>query len=124
MTQQPSPGPWQPPRPPPPVPPPGQQYWHPQGPPPPGYGSPESPGINGLAIASMICSVTWTYGPTSLLAIIFGLIAKRQIRERGQRGGAMATAGIVIGSIGLVIAIVLIAVFILAAASEDSVGVY
>ena len=72
----------------------------------------------------MICSVTWTYGPTSLLAIIFGLIAKRQIRERGQSGGAMATAGIVIGSIGLFIAVVLVAVFILAAASEDSLGVY
>ena len=101
-----------------------QQPWQPPGPPPPqGSGPPTSPGINGLAIASMICSVTWTYGPTSILAIIFGLIAKRQIRERGQSGGALATAGIVIGSIGLVVAVVLIAVFVLAAVSEDSLGV-
>jgi len=63
-------------------------------------------------------------GLTSILAIVFGLIAKRQIRERGQSGGALATAGIVIGSIGLVIAVVLIAVFILTAASQDRLGVY
>ena len=135
MSQQPpsswgQPSPPPPPPPPPPGPgygpPPSQGYQGNQGYGPPGYGAqpPPSPGINGMAIASLICAVTWTYGPTSLLAIIFGLVAKRQIRERGQSGGALATAGIVIGSIGLFVAVVLIVILILAAATEDSIGAY
>ena len=110
--QQGPPGGGQPPPPPPNYPPPGY-----------GYGQP-SPGYNGLAIASMILGIMWLYGVGAILAVIFALIAKRQIRERGQSGGGMATAGIVIGSIGLLVAIVLIVVFVLAAASEDSIGLY
>jgi hypothetical protein len=63
---------------------------------------------NGLAIASMVLGIVWIYGLGSLLALIFGLVAKRQIKERGQRGSGMATAGIVLGIIGIVGAIILI----------------
>ena len=101
--QQGPPGGGQPPPPPPPnYPPPGY-----------GYGQP-SPGYNGLAIASLVLGVSlwWTYGVGSILALIFGLIAKRQIRERGERGGAMATAGIVLGILGIVAAILFIVLII------------
>ena len=104
--------------PPPPPPPPGQPYG-----PPGGYGyqpqPPPSPGVNGMAIASMICSVMWMYGVGSVLAIIFGSIAKRQIRERGESGGAMATAGLIIGVIGLIGAVLVIAVVIIGATVGD-----
>lgn len=62
----------------------------------------------------MILGVMWLYGVGSILALIFGLIAKRQIRERGERGGALATAGIVlgiIGTIGMILLVVLIIAF-------------
>ena len=99
--QQGPPGGGQPPPPPPNYPPPGY-----------GYGQP-SPGYNGLAIASMILGIMWLYGVGAILAVIFALIAKRQIRERGERGGAMATAGLVLGIIGIV-GIILLVVLIVA----------
>jgi hypothetical protein len=65
---------------------------------------------NGLAIASMVLGILWLYWIGSILALVFGYIAKNQIRERGESGGGMATAGIVLGWIGvgfLVLAIVI-----------------
>ena len=104
--QQGPPGGGQPPPPPPPsYPPPGYGY---------GYGGQPSAGYNGLAIASMILGMMWLYGVGAILAVIFALIAKRQIRERGEKGGAMATAGLVLGIIGtagIVLFIVLIVAF-------------
>ena len=91
----------QPPPPPPPPPPPYQ-------PPPPGYqqqygypGYPQSPGTNGFAIASMVLGIIWIYWIGSILALVFGYVAKSQIRETGQSGSGMATAGIVLGWIGV-----------------------
>ena len=99
--------------PPPPGPPPPPDY------PPPGYGYGQqpSPGYNGMAIASMILGVMWLYGVGAILAVIFALVAKRQIRERGERGGPLATAGLVLGIIGIV-GIVLLVVLIIAFGDE------
>lgn len=71
---------------------PGYQYG-----PPPGYGS----RTNGMAIASMVLGIIWIYWIGSILALVFGYIAKKQIRERGEAGGGMATAGIVLGYVGM-----------------------
>jgi hypothetical protein len=58
---------------------------------------------NGKAIASLVLSLVWVVGLTSILAVIFGFIAKREIRDsRGtQSGDGLATAGIIIGFIGI-----------------------
>jgi hypothetical protein len=89
----------------------GQQGYQPQ--PPPGafpgpygqppYGYPYAPPrrTNGLAIASMVLGILWLYWIGSILALVFGYIARNQIRERGESGGGMATAGIVLGWIGV-----------------------
>jgi hypothetical protein len=63
------------------------------------YGYPYAPPrrTNGLAIASMVLGIVWLYWVGSVLALVFGYIARRQIRERGENGGGMATAGIVLG---------------------------
>src|SRR5688500_275733 len=55
------------------------------------------PKTSGFAIASLVCSLVWIYGPTSVLAIVFGVIAKKQIRESNGwvTGNGMATAGLV-----------------------------
>ncbi len=70
---------------------------------PPGY--PYGPPIrrnNGMAIASMVLGIVWLYWIGSVLALIFGFIAKKQIRESGEGGSGMATAGIVLGAVGMV----------------------
>jgi len=59
---------------------------------------------NGLAIASLICSLLGM----SLLGIIFGHIAVRQIRQTGDGGEGMAKAGLIIGYIVLVLVIIAI----------------
>lgn len=60
---------------------------------------------NGLAIASLVLGITWIWWVGSLLAVIFGIVAHRQINQSNgtQTGGGMATAGIVLGWLGIVV---------------------
>ena len=58
-------------------------------------------GTNGLAIASLVLGIVWVYWIGSILAIIFGFVATSQIKQRNQAGKGMATAGLVLGFIGL-----------------------
>lgn len=68
---------------------------------------PLPPGVqkttNGLAIASMVLGIVWVYWIGSILALIFGYIAKGQINQSvGRQGGrGMAIAGIVLGWVGI-----------------------
>lgn len=71
-----------------------------------GYGG--VPSNNGLAIASLVCSFFfWIYGLGAVLAIVFGFIARVQIKRSNgmQKGAGMALAGIIIGFAGIVIGI-------------------
>lgn len=75
-------------------------------PPPPNYYQQHPPyamprTTNGLAIASMVLGILWIYWIGSILALIFGYVARNQIRERNQGGDGMAIAGIVLGWIGV-----------------------
>lgn len=60
---------------------------------------------NGSAIASLVLSILGLFGIGSLLGIIFGHRARKEIRaSRGYEGGeGLATAGIVIGWVTLVL---------------------
>jgi hypothetical protein len=55
--------------------------------------------INSLAVASLICGVAEipTLGLSALPAIILAGRARQQIRETGQRGEALAVAGLALG---------------------------
>lgn len=82
----------------------------PGGPPGPYSGYPQSQGTNGLAIASMVCSILGIC--CVLLAIpgvILGHVALSQISRQGGDGRGMAIAGLVIGYLVLLLNIVLIA---------------
>jgi Domain of unknown function (DUF4190) len=57
-------------------------------------------GTNGFAIASMVLGILWIFWLGSLLALVFGYIARQQIRDQHQGGAGMAVAGIVLGWIG------------------------
>lgn len=82
-------------------------------PPPPsaGWAAPAPTKTNGLAIASLVLGILWLYWIGSILALIFGFIAKSQIdRSNGtQTGRGMAVAGIVLGLIGIVVPLLAIA---------------
>jgi hypothetical protein len=67
-----------------------------------GYpGQPATSGTNGLAIASLVLGILWLWGVGSILAVVFGHVGKKQIRERGQGGNGLATAGLVLGYLGI-----------------------
>jgi hypothetical protein len=61
-----------------------------------------------MAIASMVLGILWIYWIGSILALIFGYMARNQIRQRGEGGAGMATAGIVLGWIGVGIFVVVV----------------
>jgi hypothetical protein len=61
--------------------------------------------LNPLAVASLVASLVWMGGLSSVAAIVLGVLAKQQIGASGgrQRGEGMATAGIVLGIVGIVL---------------------
>lgn len=65
---------------------------------------PPSGDTNGFAIASMICGLVclFSFGLSSILAVVFGHIARSQIRREHRPGNGMAIAGLVLGYLGLV----------------------
>jgi hypothetical protein len=87
-------------------------------PPPGGYGyqpPPQATGTNGMAIASLVCSLFgWLCIIGGILGIIFGFLALNQIKQSGQGGRGMAIAGIVIG---VIVTAIVILVGILGAVS-------
>jgi hypothetical protein len=70
-----------------------------------------------FAIVSFVCSLLVGCGVGSIIAIVFGHIARQRIRRDGSDGGGLALAGLIIGYIGVaftvlaVVAIVAISVF-------------
>ena len=97
-------------------------------PPPPGqFAAPFQPAYvqrstNGMAIASMVLGILWLYWIGSILALVFGYMARKQIAESQgtQQGGGMATAGIVLGWIGVGILAAVVVVAIISALGASS----
>jgi hypothetical protein len=54
-----------------------------------------------MAVAAMVLGILWLYWIGSILALVFGYVARQQIRERGESGDGMAIAGIVLGWVGI-----------------------
>ena len=87
-----------------------------QQPPAPGYWQqPPAPGFvpvrrtNGLAIASLVLGILWLFWLGSLVGLILGLVALKQIRARNESGRGIAIAGVVLSVlwlVGFVVAII------------------
>lgn len=58
----------------------------------------------------MVLGILWLYWLGSILALIFGYIAKSQIKQRNEGGDGMATAGIVLGWVGVGILLAILGV--------------
>jgi hypothetical protein len=85
-------------------PPPAPPYFAPSYASPPGYGPPPvGQTTNGLSVASMVLGIVWVFGIGSILAVIFGFVARKQIKDSGgrQSGSGMALAGIILGLVGV-----------------------
>ena len=77
---------------------------------------------NGFAVASMVLGIVWLWWIGSILAVIFGHVAIRQInRSNGTESGTgMAIAGLVLGYIG--VATLGFALLVLPSTWPDSAG--
>jgi len=87
----------------------------------PGSGPPAGQRTNSMAVASMVCGLCQIFFlfVAGIPAIIFGHIARRQIRETGEAGDGMALAGLIMGYIGVLAPLaVIIAVIALVVASS------
>ena len=73
---------------------------------------------NGFAIASLACGLgQFIVGPLATIpAIVFGHMARNQIRRTGEQGAALAVAGLVLGWGAVILAIILLVVGVVAAA--------
>lgn len=78
-----------------------------------GYGYSGSPGTNGLATASLICSLGGLLiGLSAPVGIVLGIIALSQIKKTNQDGKGMALAGVIVGSV-LTLGTILLFVFLI-----------
>ena len=70
-------------------------------------GTQSTPRTNGLAIASLVLGIIPCTGITSILAIVFGFMARNQIEQSGgtQQGSGMALAGIILGFVWIGISV-------------------
>jgi len=67
---------------------------------------------NGLAIASLACGLAqFVFGPLATIpAIVFGHMARHQIKRTGEQGAGLALAGLILGWATVILGIVLIVV--------------
>ena len=79
---------------------------------------------NSLARASLVLGVAefFTMGLTAIPAIICGHMAKREMRQTGQRGDGLATSGLVLGYMAVIFWGILIALSIVGAVITASGG--
>jgi hypothetical protein len=65
---------------------------------------------NGLAIASLACALAqFVFGPLATIpAIVFGHVARHQIKRNGEQGAGLALAGLILGWAAVILAILLI----------------
>ena len=72
--------------------------------------APQVAKINGLAIASLASGVAqFVFGPLATIpAIVFGHVARHQIKRTGEQGAGLALAGLILGWAMVILAILLI----------------
>jgi hypothetical protein len=74
-----------------------------------GFGTPPRRVTNGFAIAALVLGILWLGGLGAVFALVFGLVALKQIKRSGgtQSGDGLALAGAILGGVGILGAIAL-----------------
>ena len=78
---------------------------------------------NGLAVASLVCACAgWLFFVPAVLAVVFGFVARSQIRQSAgtQSGDGLAVAGIVVGFAWIALFVILVGVGI---ANRNTTGI-
>ena len=101
--------------------------------PPPGYGQqqqtyggspfgvPVAQPTNGFAIASLVCGIAGFFLLLpSVLAVVFGHLARSQIRQRGEQGSGLAVAGLITGYLGLAFLALIVVAIVAGAFSAET----
>jgi hypothetical protein len=73
-----------------------------------------------LSIASLVLGILWILGLGSILALIFGYVGLGQIRRRDEGGRGLAIAGIVLGWVGVGLALLFVTLAIVTTNSNSS----
>jgi len=82
------------------------------------YGQPAvAPQMSGFAIASLICGIaSWVlfFFIGGILAVVFGHLARRQIRrsQGWKRGNGLALSGLIIGYLNILASIIVFLLFL------------
>jgi hypothetical protein len=90
---------------------------------PPAYAYPYAPQhTNSMSIASLVSGIlAWLLCPLlgGVLAVIFGHVARGQIKQSGEAGGGMAIAGLVLGyaNLGLTVLGIIVWIFLFVGAA-------
>jgi len=90
------------------------------------YGQPAAQKTNGLAIAALVCGIGgFLFLIPAILGIIFGFIARSQIRNSNgqQKGSGMALAGIIVGFAWLAILVLEITLSVALSNNDNNTGV-
>ncbi|HET8779503.1 MAG TPA: DUF4190 domain-containing protein [Agromyces sp.] len=99
------------------VPPPAPAYGEPAAPAygqPAAYGQPSGAKTNTLAIISLVASIAGIvilWGIGSVVGVICGHISLSQIKKTGEQGRGMAVAGLIVGYVGIALAIIAVIIF-------------
>jgi hypothetical protein len=86
------------------------------------YSQGKPPGTNGKAIAALVTAVGGLVlcGLPSIAGIILGIIAMRETKRTGQDGYGLALAGLIIGSVVVVLGILYIVFLVVIAANSGT----
>ena len=93
------------------------------------YAGPMPPSTNGMALASLICSIgsyVLLPGVAAVLGVIFGHLALGQIRasQGREEGRGMAIAGLILGYVNLALCVLIVAfVLLIVAVARQQSGV-
>lgn len=70
---------------------------------------------DGMAITSMVLGILWLWGLGSILAVIFGHVHLSAAKKAGRSPSGMAIAGLVLGYLGILGALIITILVIVAA---------
>lgn len=92
------------------------------------YRPPTASGTNGLAIGSLVASIAgfpllfvcYTGVASWIAGVVLGVVALNQIKQTNQEGRGIAIAGVAIGAIALVLGLIGLLVFIVVVANSSS----